>query len=189
MSINSTVVQHSLVRRLFWWVLILPAIMIYGLVSKNLAVLDFSHVMSASLWTGTDVFLGFFLGPVLKKLLPEQRKAVIHWMVPKTMLYIPVLAFTAGTSGWYIAMWEGLTKFGNPMHVWLLVAFIVVMILMIQGLGIMLPNSIRIYLEFQKEQPDFKKIFRLNKVSNVVAGLQGAFQIAIIIVMVHIAIG
>lgn len=69
-----------------------------ALVAHSLFWLDFVHVMSGVLWTGTDIFMGFILGPVLRHLEPEQRRAAINWLT-KTMLYVPVLAVTTGTAG------------------------------------------------------------------------------------------
>lgn len=178
-----------LVRQLFWYVLILPAVMFAAIATHNLYWLNLSHVLSGALWTGTDIFMGFFLGPILRKLAPDQRKAVINWLTPKTMLYLPVLAFTTGTAGWTLSMWLGMLTPGNPLRVWVFAALAVITILAVQGFGILLPNSIRTYRELQKAQPDVEKIFRLNRRTNRLAGAQGAFQIVIILIMSHLAVG
>jgi hypothetical protein len=38
-------------------------------------LLNFLHVMTGALWTGIDLFMGFVVGPVLKRLPLEARRA------------------------------------------------------------------------------------------------------------------
>jgi hypothetical protein len=180
----------SLARKMAWWVLILPALMIAALLGHNLSLLNFTHVLSGVLWTGADIFMGFFLGPIMgKRLSPEQRGAVIKWLTPKTMLYFPVLAITTGTSGWYMANWLGMLSPESAARSWIVAALIIITFLAITGMGILLPNSIRTYLELQKAKPDIQKIFHLNQRNNILAAVQGTFQIIIIIVMSHLVMG
>ena len=182
-------VNPTLARQMTWWVLLFPAVMIAALIFHNLYWLDFSHVMSGALWTGTDIFMGFFIGPILRRLAPDQRKAVIGWLVPRTLLYLPVLAATTGTAGWYLATWQGMLAAGAPDRPWVIAALVVIALLTVQGFGVLLPNSLRTYRELHRETPDVKRIFRLNRYNNQVAGFQGVLQVAIIVVMVHLAVG
>ncbi len=179
----------SLWRQLAWWVLVLPAVMAYAMVVHSVYWLDFSHVMAGTLWTGTDIFMGFFLGPILRRLTPPQRKAVIQWLVPRTILYLPVLAATTGTAGWTLAGWLHLFTPGNPLRSWVLAALVVITILSLQGFGILLPTSIRTYLELQKLSPDLDRVYRLNRRNNSLAGFQGILQVLIILIMAHLATG
>jgi hypothetical protein len=181
--------QRPLVRQLTWWVLILPALMVAALIRHDLYWLDYAHVMAGALWTGTDIFMGFFLGPLLRRLTPEQRKAVIAWMTPRTLLYLPVLAATTGTAGWFLAGWLGMLVPGNPQRPWVLAALVMIGILTLQGFGLLLPNSLRTYRELHRPTPDLDRIFRLNRFNNVLAGVQGAVQVLIILVMAHLAVG
>ncbi|MCY0902427.1 MAG: hypothetical protein OWU32_09625 [Firmicutes bacterium] len=178
---------RPLLARLFWWVVLLPIAMFVAIAIHSLYLLDFAHVFAGCLWTGTDIFMGFFIGPVMRRLAPDQRKAFIQWMVPKTMLYLPVLAFTTGTGGWVLANWDGYLLPSNPERYWIYGALFLITILTIQGFGVLLPNSIRIYLELRKAQPDMDKVTRLNRRSNRLAGLQGILQIVIILVMAQLA--
>lgn len=186
-SIQTGGVQRPLVQRLFWWVLLLPITLFVAVGIHSLYLLDFAHVFSGCLWTGTDIFMGFFIGPIMRRLTPEQRRAFIHWLTPKTMLYLPVLAFTTGTGGWIMANWDGYLKANSPERVWIYGALIIITILTLQGFGILLPNSIRTYLELRKEQPNIEKITRLAKRTNRLAGIQGILQILIILVMAQLA--
>ncbi len=181
--------KTSLARQVTWWVLAFPAAMTLAVIQRSMYWLDFVHVMSGTLWTGTDIFMGFILGPILRRLDPPQRKAVIGWLTPRTLLYLPVLAFTTGTAGWILSTWMGIVAPMNPARPWVIAALVIIAILAVQGFGILLPNSLRTYRELQKPVPDLNKIFRLNRQNNMLAGFQGVLQVAIILVMAHLAVG
>ncbi|PSN94894.1 hypothetical protein B9Q06_07350 [Candidatus Marsarchaeota G2 archaeon ECH_B_2] len=56
-----------------------------------------------------------------------------------------------------------------------------------QGFGIFMPNSLRIFIELAKPT-DRAKIARLNGINVRIAGVQGVMQIAIILIMAHLAV-
>jgi hypothetical protein len=181
--------EAPLWRQLTWWVLLLPLTMVVALVQHNAYLLNYTHVMAGALWTGADLFLGFVLAPVMRRLQPTQRTAVIGYLVPRTLLYLPVVAFTTGTAGWYLATWENLLDPSSPVRLWIIFALVITSLLAVQGLGVLLPNSIRIYLELRRPQPDTGRIWRLNRVNLVIAGVQGCLQVVIILVMARLAVG
>jgi hypothetical protein len=162
--------------------------MIFPLFMNNLYVLNYTNVLSGALWSGADLFLGFILAPVMRRLDPPQRKAVIAYLVPRTLLYMPALAFTTGTAGWFLATWQGLLLPDNPLRPWVFVALAITTILAVQGLGVLLRNNLRIYRELQRAQPDIARIVRLNRINLALSGIQGAFQVVIILVMAHLAV-
>ncbi len=172
--------------QLTWWVLALPAALIVALALPNHYLLDYVHVLSGALWTGADLFLGFIIGPVMRRLEPIQRKAVITYLVPKTLLYMPTVAITTGTAGWFLATSEGLLLPQNPMRIWVFVALAIITVLTVQGLGVLLPNNLRIYRELQGPQPDINRVSRLNHTNLVLSGFQGVLQVVIIMVMAHL---
>lgn len=176
-------------RQLTWWVLILPTAMMVALMRHSLYWLDYTHVMSGALWTGADLFLGFVLGPVLRRLEPAQRRAVISYLTPRTLLYMPVVALTTGTAGWYMAHWLGFFNPANPNYLWIIGALVITLILALQGLGVILPNNLRILREIQKGEPDIERIWRINRVNIILAGVQGTLQVMIILVMAHVVVG
>ena len=179
----------TLVRQLTWWILVLPVAMVAALITHWFYLLNYTHVMAGAMWTGADLFLGFIFAPIMRRLAPEQRKTIIAWLVPRTLLYMPVVAATTGTAGWYLAEWLGYFSPANPQHPWVLAALVVLTLLTIQGFAIMLPNNVRIWLELKRSQPDLGKITRLNRINLSLAGFQGTFQVAIILVMAHLALG
>lgn len=186
---QSAPIVPSLWSQLTWWILILPIVLTVALVTQNFYLLDYTHVLSGTLWTGADLFMGFIIGPVMRKLDPLQRKAVIMYLVPRTLLYMPTVAFTTGTAGWFLATWEGLLLPENPFRIWVFVALTIIAILTVQGFGVLLPNNLRIYRELQRAQPDIERITRLNRTNMMLAGVQGVCQVLIILVMAHLRVG
>lgn len=176
-------------RQLTWWTLAFPIVMIAALAAANFFLLNWIHVLSGALWTGADLFMGFMLGPVMRKLDPVQRASVVAYLVPRTMLYFPMVSLTASTAGWFLASKLGYLTPGTTQFPWAIAALVIVTLLTIQGLGIFLPNSIRMYLELRKAQPDRDRVGRLARINFSLAGLQGVFQVAIILVMSHFVAG
>ncbi|MCL4396502.1 MAG: hypothetical protein M1482_17145 [Chloroflexi bacterium] len=65
----------------------------------------------------------------------------------------------------------------------------IITLLTVQGLGVLLPNNLRIYRELQQPQPDTDRISRINRTNLMLSGIQGVFQVVIIMVMAHLAVG
>jgi uncharacterized membrane protein len=186
---NAPPAPHPMSRQVTWWILLLPAMMGVALGTHNLYLLDWTHIMSASLWTGADLFLGFILSAVMRRLGPSERKAVIQYLVPRTILYLPVAALTTSTAGWYMAEWVGFLAPQSPQRPWIIVALVITGLLTVQGLGILLPNQVRIWRELQKPVPDGDRIWRLNRVNLRLAAVQGTLQVLILLVMAHLVAG
>ena len=89
-------------HQLTWWTLAFPLVMLVAIFQHDIFLLNWIHVLSGALWTGADLFMGFILGPVLRRLDMQARTAVIAYLVPRTLLYFPMVSLTAGTTGWFL---------------------------------------------------------------------------------------
>jgi hypothetical protein len=147
------------------------------------------HVMSGVLWTGIDLFLGFVLGPVLRRLPFETRRTMIGALIPRTMILMPTLSIITGTAGWFLAQRLGFLQLGYPEFWWVAAALFIITVLTIQGLGVLTPINIRVFLEMRKPNPDSDKIARWMKTYVRVVAIQGAMQVAIIVVMTKFSTG
>src|SRR5262249_14741791 len=83
-------------------------VMIAAIVSHDRWFLNFVHVICGVMWTGIDLFMGFIVGPILRRIDITARREVIVRLVPKTLFLMPTLAIITGTSGWYLAKDLGL---------------------------------------------------------------------------------
>ena len=177
--------MQPLWRQLTWWVLLFPMAMLLAIGIHSVYLLNWVHVLSGVLWTGADLFMGFIIGPVLRSLDIRTRTAFIAYMVPRTLLYFPIVALTAGTAGWYLAGWLGFTEPEHPKYLWAMVSFGLVMLMTMVGFVFLLPNTLRIWLELKKPQPDRDKIVRLNRYNIWLSGGQGVMQVAMILIMAY----
>lgn len=179
----------SLLRQVTWWVLAFPLVMCVALALHSLRLLNWIHVLSGVLWTGADIFMGFIVGPVMRHLTVPQRAAVVAYLVPRTLLYFPAVSLTTSTAGWYLAAWLGMTNPASAQYPWIVSALVLITLMTIAGIFVMLPNSVRIWLELRKPEPDSAFMIRLNRINISLAGAQGLMQVAIIVVMSHLALG
>jgi len=165
------------------------AVMTAAIFSSNLWFLNFVHVMTGVLWTGIDLFMGFVVGPVLRSVSFETRRAIIGGLIPRTLVLMPTLSIITSTAGWFLAVRMGYLDLGYPDFWWVIAALAIVTVLTLQGLGYLLPTNLRLYFEVHKVQPDAEKIARWMKTYVRVVAVQGTMQVAIIIVMARFATG
>ena len=174
--------------RLVWWVWLLVLALIVILTVGTPTMLDYVHVLTGGAWTGIDLFMGFVIGPVMRRMTPEARRNLISQLMPRTLVFMPVLSAVAITSGYYLASRLGL--FHQPrFEPWLLAAGLVVLWLFVQGFGVLLPTNIRIYREISREKPDLEKIGRIMRRYIAFTALQGLLQLGIIFIMANLAFG
>jgi len=165
------------------------ALMTAAILSPSLWFLDFVHVMSGVLWTGIDLFMGFVIGPVLRLVSLDTRRAMIAGIIPRTLILMPSLSTITSTAGWFLAARLGFLDLGYPQFWWVIAALAIVTVLTVQGLGYLLPMNLRLYFETLKDKPDPDKLKRWMRTYVRVVAVQGTMQIAIIVVMARFATG
>ena len=154
--------------------------LIIALNRPTLTPLNYVHVMTGALWTGIDLFMGLILGPVLGGVGPAERANVFKRLTPKMTFFMPVMAGVTTTAGIYLAQRMGIWSLTSPK---IIASLIVVTILTVQGLGILLPNEIRILRQLLSAKPDIEKIGKLGMRNARLGGIQGILQLSIILVM------
>jgi hypothetical protein len=175
--------------RYLWWSLAAIAAMIAAIVAGNLWLLDFVHVFSSLLWTGIDLFMGFVLGPILRRVGLPVRRDIMRRLTPRTLFLMPTVSIVSGTSGWFLAVALGFTALPWPDYGWVVAALVLVTLMTIQGLGFLTPVNVFVCLELQKTEPDMKKISALMQRYFYAVALQGTMQVAILIVMTRFRTG
>src|SRR5919107_3684773 len=171
------------------WVIIPIVAVVVAIISANLLLLNYIHVFTAILWTGTDIFMAFLLGPVLRNVSLSTRKEIIAWLMPKMVFYMPTVASVTTTAGYFLASKMGLITLESPVVYWITTVLIIVTVMLIQGLGILLPTNIRVYHELRKKEPDIAKIQRLMRRYVKVVATQAILQFVIIFIMANFATG
>ena len=159
MTVAATVVPERLIRwGYLWCALAAVAVMIAAIAIGNFWFLNFVHVFSSLLWTGIDLFMGFVLGPVLRRTHIAVRREVMRRLTPRTLILMPTISIIAGTTGWFLAVDLGYTSLEWPAYGWVAAALVLVTLMTIQGLGFLTPVNVFVCLELQKNEPDLKKI-------------------------------
>jgi hypothetical protein len=171
------------------WVVIPVGALIVAVLSVNLLLLNYVHVFTAVLWTGTDIFMALLLGPVLRNVSLSTRKEVISWLMPKMVSYMPTVAAITTTAGYFLASEMGLITLNPPVVYWISAVLVIVSMMFILGLGILLPTNLRIYFEMRKSEPEMSKIQKLMKRYVKVVAIQAAMQFVIIFIMAEFATG
>lgn len=172
-----------------WWVIVAVGVLIWAVHHPSFWFLNWVHVSTAILWTGTDIFMGFILGPILRKLTPAERSAVYMRLVPRMLFYMPTMSTLTLTAGWYLAERLRFFAYPAPQYYWLLTALIISGVMFVQGTGFLLPTNLRVYFEMRKENPDVDKIQRLMSWYIWVVASQAAMQVFIIIIMTRFRFG
>lgn len=171
------------------WVALAFAVTAAAVLIKDFWFLNFVHVIAGLLWTGIDLFMGFVVGPILRRLEFPARRAFIGRMMPKMIFIMTPLGIVTPTAGWFLAVQLGYPDLPYPEMWWFIAALVVTTILGVQGVGVLLPTNIRVYLEMLKPAPDGEKIARLMRRYVRVVAFQGAMQVTIIVIMTRFAAG
>lgn len=158
--------------------------LIAALLSGSLLLLNYVHVLIAGTWTGIDLFMGLVMSRVMRGLSPQSRAEIIKKLVPMMLFFMPGLASVGITAGIFLAGRLGLSFFSTP----IIIAIIIVVILSVQGFGLILPNEVRVLLELRKANPNTEKVVKLGMRNIYFAGSQTIFQISIIFVMAYLAV-
>ena len=171
------------------WITIPIVALIVAILTANFLLLNYVHVFTSMLWTGTDIFMAFLLGPILRNVNLSTRKEVISWLMPKMIFYMPTVAAVTTTAGYYLASRLGLITLQPPTVYWIFAVLVIVAAMLIQGLGILLPTNLRVYFELRRNEPDMSKIQKLMKRYVKVVAMQAVSQFIIIFIMAEFATG
>jgi len=171
------------------WIIIPIGALVAAILTANIFLLNYVHIFSSILWTGTDIFMAFLLGPVLRNVSLSTRREVISWLMPKMVFFMPTVSAVTTTAGYFLASKMGLITLSSPTVYWLFAVLIIVTVMMVQGLGILLPTNLSVYFELRKNNPDMSNIQKLMKKYVRVVAIQSALQFTIIFIMAEFTTG
>ena len=164
-------------------------VMTAAIASHERWFLNFVHVISGVLWTGIDLFMGFVLGPILRRLDIGARRDIARRLTPRTLFLMPTVSIIAGTTGWFLAVELGYTSLPWPQFGWVAAALVLVTLMTILGLGFLTPVNVWVCLELQKDEPDLDAVGRWMQRYFYAVATQGTMQVAMIVVMTRFRVG
>jgi hypothetical protein len=172
-----------------WYTVLALVVMVFAIVSGNRWFLNFVHVLCGVMWTGIDLFMGFIVGPILRRVPLAARREVIVRLVPKTLFLMPTLSIITGTTGWFLAKQLGFLDLGWPEYGWVVAALVLVTVMAVQGTGYLLPTNLWVCFQLQKPNPDHEKVGRIMRNYFWAVASQGAMQIITLIIMARFVAG
>ena len=109
-----TAIAHTDTGQLIRWhylgyAVVALGVMTVAIASRDHWFLNFVHVICGVLWTGIDLFMGFVIGPILRKVGLSVRREIIVRLVPRTLFLMLTLSIITGTTGWFLAR-SGLSR-------------------------------------------------------------------------------
>jgi hypothetical protein len=164
-------------------------VMTAAIASHERWFLNFVHVMSGALWTGIDLFMGFVMGPILRRVAPTARREIIIRLVPKTLFLMPTLSIITGTAGWFLAGDLGFLDVPWPQFAWVAAALALIVAMTLLGVGYLLPTNLRVCIELRRPDPDFARIGAMMRRFFVAVALQGTMQVLTIVIMARFVSG
>jgi uncharacterized membrane protein len=164
-------------------------VMVAAIASHDRWFLNFVHVMCGVLWTGIDLFMGFIVGPILRRIPLAARREVITRLVPRTLFLMPTLSIITGTTGWFLAKDLGFTELAWPEYGWIAAALVLVGLMTIVGTGYLLPTNLWVCFQLQKPAPDYEKISRVMRNFFYAVAAQGLMQVTTLVVMARLVSG
>jgi len=164
-------------------------VMTLAIASHDHWFLNFVHVICGVLWTGIDLFMGFVIGPILRKVGMSVRREIIVRLVPRTLFLMPTLSIITGTTGWFLAEDGGLLYVSWPQFGWVAAALALVVLMTIQGIGYLLPTNLRVCIQLRRPDPDFVKVSRMMRNFFFAVAMQGTMQVLTIVIMARFVTG
>jgi hypothetical protein len=184
-----TTSETLIVWRYLWYALAALAVMVAAIEMDNLWFLNFVHVSTSLLWTGIDLFMGFVLGPILRRVDIATRREIVRRLTPKTLFLMPAVSIIGGTTGWFLAVQLGYTALPWPAFGWVAAALVLVTLMTILGLGFLTPVNVLVCLELQKPAPNLEWIRSWMSRYFYAVAAQGTMQVMILVVMTRFRAG
>ena len=164
-------------------------VMTVAIASHDHWFLNFVHVICGLLWTGIELFMGFVIGPILRKVGMSVRREIMIRLVPRTLFLMPTLSIITGTTGWFLAEDGGLLDVPWPQFGWVAAALALVVLMTIQGIGYLLPTNLRVCIQLRRPNPDFVKVSRMMRNFFFAVAMQVTMQVLTIVIMARFVTG
>jgi hypothetical protein len=149
--------------------------------------LTFYHVVGGALWTSIDLFVGFVIGPILRKMPVPARVEFTTRFMPMMLVIMPTVVTMTLGAGFQLARQSGHLSTSDPRHAWVVVSMCVVGVMAVVALAILSPANLAVLFELRKPQPDPLVVAGLMRRFVYAAGVTGAMQVATLVIMTRLA--
>jgi hypothetical protein len=149
--------------------------------------LTFYHVVGGALWTSIDLFVGFVIGPILRKMPIPARVEFTTRFMPMMLVIMPTVVTMTLGAGFQLARLSGHLSTADPRHAWVVVSMGVVGVMAVVALAVLSPANLAVLFELRKPQPDPVVVANLMRRFVYAAGITGAMQVATLVIMTRLA--
>jgi hypothetical protein len=186
-----------LIRWKFAWIFVAGVVLVIFTVNDEkflpqdtaLWFLNWVHVFFGLSWTGIDLFMGFLLGPILRKLDPRLRRTVSQELSARFFWIFPMLSTVTPTAGWELARRLGYLDVPYPGFYWVEAAVALVAVMAFFGICILAPLNLWVLWELRKPEPDMPLVQRMMRIYLAVTALEAVLQLATVVVMTRFRLG
>jgi hypothetical protein len=186
-----------LIRWKFAWIFVAGVVLVIFTVNDEkflpeetaLWFLNWVHVFFGLSWTGIDLFMGFLLGPILRKLDPRLRRTVSQELSARFFWIFPMLSTVTPTAGWELARRLGYLDVPYPGFYWVEAAVALVAVMAFFGIVILAPLNLWVLWELRKPEPDMPLVQRMMRIYLAVTALEAVLQLATVVVMTRFRLG
>ena len=155
----------------------------------SLWLLNWVHVFFGLAWTGIDLFMGFLLGPILRRLDPRLRRTVSQELSARFFWIFPMLSTVTPTAGWELARRFGYLDVPYPGYYWVEAAIALVIVMAFFGIVILAPVNLWVLWELRKPEPNMALVQKLMRIYLAVTALEAVLQLTTIVVMTRFRLG
>ena len=155
----------------------------------SLWLLNWVHVFFGLAWTGIDLFMGFLLGPILRRLDPLLRRTVSQELSARFFWIFPMLSTVTPTAGWELARRLGYLDVPYPQYYWVDAAVALVAVMAFFGIFILAPVNLRVLWELRKPAPNMQLVARLMRLYLAVTAIEAILQLVTVVVMTRFRLG
>ena len=155
----------------------------------SLWLLNWVHVFFGLAWTGIDLFMGFLLGPILRRLDPRLRRTVSQELSARFFWIFPMLSTVTPTAGWELARRLGYLDVPYPGFYWVDAAVALVVVMAFFGVCFLAPVNLWVLWELRKPEPNMALVQKLMRIYLAVTALEAVLQLMTIVVMTRFRLG
>ncbi|HEX3971110.1 MAG TPA: hypothetical protein VHX19_07290 [Stellaceae bacterium] len=186
-----------LIRWKFAWIFVAGIVLIVFTVNDEkflpqetaLWFLNWVHVFFGLAWTGIDLFMGFLLGPILRRLDPALRRTVSQELSWRFFWLFPMLSTVTPTAGWELARRLGYLQVPYPGYYWIEAALALVITMAFFGIFILAPVNLWVLWETRKPAPNMALVQKLMRLYLAITALEAVLQLTTIVIMTRFRLG
>ena len=188
---------QPLIRWKFAWIFAAGIVLIIFTVNDEkflpeqqaLWFLNWVYVFFGLAWTGIDLFMGFMLGAILRRLDPRLRRNISQELSWRFFWLFPMLSTVTPTAGWELARRLGYLDVPYPGYYWIEAALALVIVMAVFGIFILAPINLWVSWETRKPEPNMALVQKLMRVYLAITALEAVLQLTTIVVMTRFRLG